>query len=112
MFVNDGSTDHTGELMDKLADKFPEKVGTLHMKKNAGKSEAVRQGILLSIAQSESYYIGYWDADLATPLSEIDYLYRMIKKYDYPVLLMGSRVKILGKSNIQRKARKLLNECR
>ena len=93
LFVNDGSTDHTRDLIDKLASAFPKHVATLHMKKNGGKSEAVRQGILLSLAQDNYAYIGYWDADLATPLNEIQHLYKMIDKYHDPTLLMGSRIK-------------------
>jgi len=74
------------------------------MKKNGGKSEAVRQGILLSLAQENYSYIGYWDADLATPLNEIQHLDEMIEKFHQPTLLMGSRIKTLGMTNIQRKA--------
>jgi len=104
LFVNDGSTDNTREKIDELAATFPNNVTTLHMKKNGGKSEAVRQGILLSMAQSNYSYLGYWDADLSTPITEINHLSNKIEKFHEPTLLMGSRVKILGTTNIQRRA--------
>lgn len=95
MFVNDGSTDSTLSVLQHLVDSFPEKVKTLSLPTNCGKAEAVRQGILAALKVGAKN-VGYWDADLATPLSEID---RFLKKMhdDKAIrIIYGTRVKRLG----------------
>lgn len=97
MFVNDGSTDSTLSVLQRLADNSPEKIQTLSLPVNSGKAEAVRQGILAAL-KAGAKIVGYWDADLATPLSEID---RFLKKmYDDKEIqiICGTRVKRLGGS--------------
>ena len=68
-FVNDGSSDKTQEVLQKLIEEFPQ-ARVLELAKNGGKAEAVRQGMLF-LAPEDWDYVGFWDADLATPLSEI-----------------------------------------
>ncbi len=104
LFVNDGSTDKTIEVIRKLEEEFSN-VKVLDLKKNGGKAEAIRQAMLQSVDFSADY-IGYFDADLATPLSEIHELIRYAKEKDSPYLVMGSRVKLLGSTNIKRKPRR------
>lgn len=101
LFVNDGSTDNTIELLEKLEQKYLN-VETLDLEKNGGKAEAIRQAMMKS-ANSNYQYIGYFDADLATPLAEIHELIRYAIQKESPYLVMGSRVKLLGSTNIQRK---------
>ena len=50
LFVNDGSTDQTGRLLDELCDVSPASFRVLHLPQNRGKAEAVRQGILSALA--------------------------------------------------------------
>lgn len=92
LFVNDGSTDNTLEILQKLSDKHTQ-ISVLDLPKNSGKAEAVRQGVLH--CKNLNYnYIGYWDADLSTPLSEI---IRFLTFFDGQIkFLMGSRLKRLG----------------
>src|SRR5262245_40173831 len=67
LFVNDGSTDGTLRLLESLHDYAPQFFSIYDLPQNVGKAEAVRTGILLAFEASPDY-IGYWDADLATPL--------------------------------------------
>lgn len=100
LFVNDGSSDSTLELLRAMAAEC-ERVRYLNLYPNTGKAEAVRLGMLLTIHKLESDYIGFWDADLATPLSEIDRFISIIKKGDCQ-MVTGLRLLRLG-ANIRRK---------
>lgn len=93
-FVNDGSKDNTKILLEDLKKKFPQKVEVINLNENLGKGEAVRQGFLAAFSTHKFKFIGFVDADLATPLEEIPYLLR----YFEPgiKIVMGSRVKRLG----------------
>jgi len=65
LFVNDGSTDNTGELLRELCRS--NSAFLLHeLPRNCGKAEAVRQGMLKAM-EFKPAYIGMWDADLAAP---------------------------------------------
>src|SRR2546421_9294032 len=70
LFVNDGSTDGTVHVLKALHDADPERYALCDLPRNVGKAEAVRAGILLAFAAGPDF-IGYWDADLATPLEAI-----------------------------------------
>jgi glycosyltransferase involved in cell wall biosynthesis len=100
LFVNDGSSDNTIKVLTDLAEKFPV-VSVLDLKKNVGKAEAIRTAMLKQ-TPNEFDYIGYFDADLATPLEEINQFMAKAEKFD-PIILMGSRVKLLGITKIERK---------
>jgi len=102
LFVNDGSSDNTLEILTELGNKFEDHVKVLDLKQNAGKAEAIRQGMLLS-SELGHEYLGYFDADLATPLEEIPRLFRYTQKTPPPYMVMGSRIKLLGSTDIQRK---------
>ena len=99
ILVNDGSSDATGALIDEFASKQAGRCKALHLASNCGKAEAVRVGLLEAIAD-ESEYVGYLDADLAAPPSE---MLRLLKHLDASgaTAALGSRVRLLG-SNIQR----------
>jgi glycosyltransferase involved in cell wall biosynthesis len=93
-FVNDGSSDSTGKIIDDAASACPDQIKTLHLDRNSGKAEAIRQGMLKEVLREDFQWLGYWDADLATPLEEIN---RLLEYANEPVkLLMCSRVKRLG----------------
>ena len=70
LFVNDGSTDGTLQLLESLKKSDPTKFAILNLQQNCGKAEAVRRGFLSAI-ESQPDYVGFWDADLATPLDVI-----------------------------------------
>lgn len=97
-FVNDGSSDETGSILERFAQKPNSCVLTLE--KNSGKAEAVRQGILCVYENyPEADFIGFWDADLAAPLDEIFHLSSQIT--DDTLIALGCRHLRLG-TNIKR----------
>ena len=99
-FVDDGSSDNTCEILQNLSADSP-RVKLLRMEQNAGKAAAVRHGILASIKDG-NILTGYWDADLATPLSELQ---AFIKELSNPgvEMVMGCRLAHLG-ARVRRKA--------
>lgn len=101
LFVDDGSTDETLHILESIKEKNPVQVEVLSLEKNSGKAEAVRRGMLKSL-EGPFDNIGYWDADLATPLSEIEGFCRLLDSSDVE-LVIGSRVCLLGRK-IERKA--------
>jgi glycosyltransferase involved in cell wall biosynthesis len=94
LLVDDGSRDNTRALIESAAARLPSRIQTLSLDENSGKAEAIRQGMLSLILNRQADWFGYWDADLATPLEEIQHLLDCAAE---PVqLLMCSRVKRSG----------------
>jgi dolichyl-phosphate beta-glucosyltransferase len=101
IFVNDGSTDATLALLEDLCKEFPNRIGVIDQKVNQGKSEAVRAGILHAL-NGPSCAVGFWDADLATPLNAIADLLGPLIANPALQMVFGSRVQLIGR-DIQRK---------
>lgn len=99
-FVNDGSRDNTGELLEKIKEQLPNS-RVIHLSENKGKGEAVRQGLLAAIDE-EFAFAGYIDADLSTSLEEFQRLCEFAKEKNADVVF-GSRIKKLD-SHIERSA--------
>jgi len=95
LFVDDGSTDNTASVLSNLCDKRPVALAAISLSENSGKAEAVRQG-LLHASSSGADLIGYWDADLATPLDAIDDFVRIARKLTDVSVIFGSRKMLLG----------------
>lgn len=110
LFVNDGSDDETQRILERLCQNTS-RFEVLNLEKNLGKAEAVRHGITHAQNKSAYNFIGYWDADLSTSLEELPrFLETLSQKQDIH-LIMGSRVKLLGR-HIERKAwRHYLGRC-
>tara|TARA_R110001592_G_scaffold61993_4_gene189426 strand:- start:2068 stop:2799 length:732 start_codon:yes stop_codon:yes gene_type:complete len=70
LFVNDGSTDKTLNVLKNIVDKS-EQMSLLDLPLNCGKAEAIRKGMEISLAKNEFDFLGYLDADLAIPLNEL-----------------------------------------
>lgn len=96
LFVDDGSTDKTRQLLQSLNGSDPTKFAVMHLAKNRGKAEAVRQGYLSAI-DFHPDYIGFWDADLATPLDAIGQFIELAESRPELEMIMGSRVRLLGR---------------
>jgi dolichyl-phosphate beta-glucosyltransferase len=95
-FVNDGSSDNTSKLLIELQALDKSRIQVLELKKNSGKAEAVRQGILFSLAQNSFEYVGYFDADFATPLWELPNLLDAFNQHPKSIMVAGSRIKRMG----------------
>jgi len=97
LFVNDGSTDTTVEVLDCLRRSAPDRVSVLSLSSNVGKAEAVRLG-LLEACSSKPEFVGFWDADLATPLDDVEVFARVLDERRDIEMVFGSRVHLLGRS--------------
>src|SRR5436190_7159732 len=95
-FVNDGSTDGTSGLLAQLQRKSQGQMLVRDLPRNVGKAEAVRQGLLEALGHGPDY-VGFWDADLATPLDEIATLRNILRQQPHLQMAMGSRVALLGR---------------
>lgn len=94
IFVDDGSTDNTLDIVKGICSSNPEQIFYVKQKKNRGKAEAVRQGFLKAM-ESDFKNIGFWDADLSTPLDSINRLCELLD-HQKKSIAIGSRVKLLG----------------
>jgi dolichyl-phosphate beta-glucosyltransferase len=107
IFVDDGSTDATSLIHARLVDARPSRVETLSLPENRGKAEAVRQGLLHAL-QGSAGIVGYVDADLATPASEIKRLCSILRGKEACDVLLASRIRLMGRSIDRRPARHYL----
>lgn len=97
-FVNDGSTDATLKRLHALAERLPGRVEIVSYEKNRGKSGAVRAGVLhvISTYREETEFIGFWDADLATPLDEVPRFIACFEQNPEAHAVVGSRQRLAG----------------
>lgn len=101
LMVNDGSTDDTQARLEQLRRGSPEQVQVLNLVSNVGKAEAVRRGLQAAI-RSGPRYVGFWDADLATPLEAYRQFRDILSARCATVMVLGSRIPLLGR-RIQRR---------
>jgi glycosyltransferase involved in cell wall biosynthesis len=102
LFVDDGSTDGTGAMLEALCRDL-RFAGVLHLERNQGKAEAVRRGLLQAL-ESQAAFVGYLDADLATPPAEMLRVVGALHQSEAAVAL-ACRLQLPG-ANIQRSARR------
>lgn len=94
IFVNDGSTDGTSQMLQSLAKSSP-KIHLLELQNNQGKAQAVRLGLCEAIARGAEQ-VGFLDADASTPPDELLPMVAELEKNHLEVVT-GARIKILGK---------------
>lgn len=99
-FVNDGSSDHTLDVLEDIEKKSTDNVVVIDVKINAGKASAVRTGVKYLSQNTEISYIGFMDADLSTDFNDFDKLVRTLKFNKELTFVYGSRGK--GEGNIKR----------
>jgi dolichyl-phosphate beta-glucosyltransferase len=100
VLVDDGSRDQTGARLAALARRAPGRIEALALDRNRGKAEAVRQGLQRALAGG-ARVVGYFDADLSTPVSEIRRLLAILDGRDDVEAVIGARISLLG-SDIHR----------
>jgi dolichyl-phosphate beta-glucosyltransferase len=106
-FVDDGSTDATAARLAEIAAAVPDRIAVERLPSNRGKGEAVRAGLRAQLAHAPRY-VGYWDADLATPLPFAEVLAEHLDAHAELAMAIGSRVLMLGRPVARRAARHYL----
>ena len=95
IFVDDGSGDGTRAVLERLAGAAP-RASVYGLPKNGGKAEAVRLGMLRALEAGYDF-VGYWDADLATPFEALpDFMHVFERSPDLDIVI-GSRVQLPGR---------------
>jgi glycosyltransferase involved in cell wall biosynthesis len=77
LFVNDGSSDKSQMIIEKICDENP-KFNYIEFEKNRGLSAAIKAGI----DHVDSDFVGYIDSDLQTTPEDFDLLLEHIEEYD------------------------------
>ncbi len=96
LFVNDGSSDATAGVLERLRSAAPTQIEILSLALNGGKAEAVRRGLAHAFADGADL-VGFLDADLAAPLSGIALLRHDLASHPEALAVIGARIKLLGR---------------
>lgn len=107
-FVNDGSTDNTMAVLQKLQKENPSNISVYNYKQNGGKAEAVRQGVLQLVKDKQFDYIGFLDADLSTDFRDFNDLVITIEQSDFKIV-SGSRISRMGANITKESAHKVIS---
>lgn len=100
ILVDDGSSDGTRALLERLEKSSPDRITALAMGTNSGKAEAVRTAMHIAFdridrGQAKDDIVGYLDADFATPPEELSRMLDALIARDAKVAF-GSRIARLG----------------
>ena len=97
LFVNDGSSDATLQRLQEFCAAHPSRSSVLDLQPNGGKGEAVRRGMLHALGMSPGAHVGFWDADLATPLDALLEFLHVLQVDPEIDMVFGSRIRLLGR---------------
>ena len=103
LFVDDGSADNTVAVLETVRTGNEANISILSCPVNGGKAEAVRRGILHALDSLSPRVVGFWDADLATPLNAVAPLAQILNQMPAIQMVFGARVKLLGR-HVERRA--------
>ena len=93
--IDDGSRDNTFSVLKNLERKAPDRFTAIKCIDNGGKAEAVRRGMNEAIDRNFKY-VGFMDADLATPFSEVPSFLKSFKDNPEVNSVIGTRLKLAG----------------
>jgi len=110
IFVDDGSSDGTFATLKQIERQVPQQVYVERLPHNSGKGEAVRAGMSRGIELGFDM-VGYWDADLATPLQEINEFQRVLDRDRTVQGVLGCRLPLMGRKIERHPLRALLGRC-
>jgi uncharacterized protein (TIGR03663 family) len=102
VMVDDGSSDGTGDVLERIRAAAPSAVTIVRHAPRRGKAEAVRAGMLEALRQRAAL-AGFFDADLSTPLGAVDDFLAVLRDRPQVEFVLGSRVMLMGR-DIERKA--------
>ncbi len=97
LFVDDGSRDQTIAVLNTITAGFEDSAYILRLPQNRGKAEAVRAGMLLALEKFQPEFAGFWDADLATPLTALEDFLAILRVKPEIDMVFGARVQLLGR---------------
>lgn len=89
IFVDDGSTDGSWDVIRQLSTQYPDNVRALHFQRNYGKSAALNEGF----KAAKGRVVITMDADLQDSPDEIPELYRMISEDGYDLVSGWKKVR-------------------
>src|SRR3954468_4320305 len=104
VFVDDGSTDATASILAVLVQRGGANIRVITLPRNIGKARAVQFGVQAAFAE-EPEFVGYWDADLSTPLNIVREFIAVFDARPDLDIVMGARVKLLGRDIVRSLAR-------
>lgn len=96
LFVDDGSTDDTRAHLAALVERAGGRASVLSLDANRGKGEAVRRGLEQALLDG-ALRVAYLDADLSTPPAEMLRLLQALEDRPDVDVVLGSRVRLLGR---------------
>ncbi len=97
LVIDDNSPDRTGDLADRLAEKFPRRVSVLHRAAKRGLGSAITTGLRRAL-QGDYKYVFHMDADLSHDPSVLPAMRRALDRAD---IVVGSRY-IAGAAAVRR----------
>jgi len=99
--VDDGSADRTRERIDEIVASLPDRIVAFSNERNLGKAETVRRHLVES-CEHGARAVGYFDADLATPVGEMLAMITLLETSGADAVT-GARVGLSGRA-IERSA--------
>ena len=105
IFIDDGSTDGTDEILRSKFSDFRIDAQIVRFPINMGKATAISKGLEVALKLNKKFLV-FCDADNSISIEDIDKLYRHIKQNDNCDLVSGARVPLLGSDVVRKDFRK------